>query len=64
MEKLGRKLMGTQKEGHLHIYQRKDRKRTTHCQQWGQCSNEKHNEVAEETWGGLWAVDAEELPKF
>eukprot|EP00972_Heterocapsa_arctica_P082414 12144362-Heterocapsa_arctica.AAC.1 len=20
--------------------------------------------LAEETWGGLWAVDAEELPKF
>eukprot|EP00972_Heterocapsa_arctica_P019925 2938867-Heterocapsa_arctica.AAC.1 len=21
-------------------------------------------QLAEETWGGLWAVDAEELPKF
>eukprot|EP00972_Heterocapsa_arctica_P113824 16439282-Heterocapsa_arctica.AAC.1 len=54
MEKLGRKLTGSQEERYIQMDQING----------GSAQMRDRMKLAEETWGDLWAVDAEDLPKF
>eukprot|EP00972_Heterocapsa_arctica_P062898 9278303-Heterocapsa_arctica.AAC.1 len=64
MEKLGRKLMGHTEKYIYKWIRGKTGNGPPIVSNGGSAQVKDIMKLAEETWGGLWAVDAEELPKF